>query len=95
MLSYPSDQVSDSQSMSGLCGGISYSISDVPATGVASFSVGQLTISASGVVSIWTDVALSIGLHTITVTASLSLYSSVAPISKDFTLTVVPNCELT
>ena len=34
------DKVSTDQSATGLCGGFSYSISDSPASGVASFSTG-------------------------------------------------------
>ena len=89
------DGVSTDQSTPGLCGGFSYSLSDSPASGVASFSSGQLVISSSGLITIWTDVALSVGVHSITVSAKLSQYSSVIAATRSFSLTVTGNCQLT
>ncbi len=77
-----------------MCGGISYIINDAPASGVTGLTAAELYISSSGLISIWTNVVGTIGVHTVTVTARLVSYTAVT-ITKSFTLTVVDPCTTT
>lgn len=77
-----------------MCGGLSYLISDAPASGVTALTATELTISSSGSISVWTNVVGTIGAHTVTVTARLTLYMSVTS-TKSYTLTVVNPCTTT
>lgn len=77
-----------------MCGGISYLISDAPASGITALTASELSISPSGSISVWTDVVGTVGAHTVTVTAYLTSYSSVAS-TKSFSLIVSGNCQLT
>ena len=77
-----------------MCGGISYLVSDVPASGVTVLTTSELTVSAGGLVSAWTSVAGSVGSHTVTVTVKLTNYPSVT-LSKSFILTIDDPCTST
>lgn len=77
-----------------MCGGVSYLISDAPASGVTALTATELNILSSGSISVWTNVVGTIGAHVVTVTAYLTSYSSVTS-TKSFTLTVVDPCATT
>lgn len=80
------DQVSSTYSTSGLCGSITYSLSDTPASGVTALSSSELQL-VSGVIKIWTSSVATIGQHTLTLTAHLSSYTSVIS-SQSLVLTI-------
>ena len=69
-------------------------MSDAPVAGVTPFTTSELTVSATGIISVWTSLAATLGDHVITVTAFLTSYSTIT-ITKTFTLTVVDPCTVT
>lgn len=72
------DSISVAHGIPGLCGSITYTIADTPAAGVTALSATELSIdSVTGVVSVWTGNAATIGVHTVTVTAKLATYPAV------------------
>lgn len=48
-------------------------MSDAPVSGTV-LSSAELTVSSTGIVSVWTDLAAKLGDHLITVTAYLTSY---------------------
>jgi hypothetical protein len=63
------------------CGAVEFTISSVPAAGVAALNDSELTItSTGGLVSIWTNNFNTVGQHIVTVTATLNavVYSAVS-----------------
>ena len=61
-------------------------MSDAPVSGTA-LSSTELTVSLTGLISAWTNLAAKLGDHFITVTAYLASYSSVTS-TKSYTLKV-------
>ena len=73
------------------CGNRAYTISSTPSTGVTALSSSELTINpTSGLIQLYTANKATIGTHTGTVTASLSLYTNVASVSSTFSITIQP-----
>jgi hypothetical protein len=81
------DQVSVTCAVANSCGLYTYTISDVPASGVTALTTVELTISSSGVISVATTNAATVGAHTVTVVARLASYTAVT-ISTPVSLTV-------
>ena len=69
------------------CASRSYTIVSVPDTGVAALTLSELTIgSSTGVVQVYTANSASVGVHTVTVTATLASYPTVSPAIATFTV---------
>ena len=65
-------------------------MSDAPVSGTA-LSSTELTVSLTGLISAWTNLAAKLGDHLITVTAYLTSYSSLTS-TKSYTLTIEDPC---
>ena len=71
-----------------MCGGVSYyQISDTPNPTVSQLLSTELALSSSGLVSIQTTNALTLGIHSISVGVKLTSYPNVT-LTKTFTLTI-------
>lgn len=66
------DQVSVTCAIPNSCGGFTYSISAIPATGVTALTTSELTISSGGMISVSTTNAATSGAHTVTVSVELA-----------------------
>lgn len=76
-----------------ICGGLSYSISDSPASGVTALTSTELVVSSTGLITVAATTASKVGTHTVTVVTKLASYTNITS-SQTFTLTVTP-CVLT
>jgi len=69
------DAVSASQAATELCQGFTYSVTDVPEIGVVALSSQELVIDfVLLTVAIFTDSNLTLGKHTVALTAKLTSY---------------------
>ncbi len=84
------DQVSESQSKTGICGLLAMTLSSVPTSGNSALTNTELSINqVDGTILIWTAKDATVGSHTVTVSASLENYSTPAS-TLTFTLTIQP-----
>ena len=76
-----------------ICGGVTYSISDAPSTGVSMLSSSELQVDATGLITIATGNSLAVGVHTVTLTVKLTAYITITT-TQSFTLTIT-ECVVT
>lgn len=81
------DAVSLSQSSTGLCGGITYTISSTLATASTALTSTELSISSAGLISVSTNNVATIGTHAVLVTATLAQYLTISS-TTSFVLTI-------
>jgi hypothetical protein len=83
------DSYSTDMSTPGLCGGLNYSITSSPVTALFPLTTSEVKISSAGVITAYTSNAATAGTHNVTVTETLTSYSStVASVFSTFTLTI-------
>ena len=83
-------------SVTQFCGSRKYTISSVAddTSTTTALSASELSISGSGLISLKTDSATKVGIHSVTVTCSLSSHTLVTPVTLTFKITINP-CILT
>jgi hypothetical protein len=82
------DGVSTSQTTTGLCGAVTYLISSTLSSATTALTSSEVTISSLGLISVSTTNSATIGTHTVTITETISLYSSLSS-SSTFVLTIL------
>jgi len=70
-----------------ICGGLTYSVSDTPSGGTTALTSSELTVTSSGLITVATANAATVGSHTVTLLVKLTNFPAIT-LSLTMSLTV-------